>query len=485
VPRYEIESGEIMAKLTLSDVSSGYASEVLINANNALIEAALENTLSRDGTTPNAMSADLDMGTNRIVNLDAPVNSNDAVRLVDINSYLDVTGTGAPSVTGNANKYLGTDGSVISWSFPDAAYVTSTAYGNLAATDVQSALEELDDEKAGIALNNTFTGNNTVGGTFGVTGATTLSSTLAVSGVTTLSGALTMSGKSVYHDNASVAAAAATSDIWTTGNYVTLTGSAVTFTDFADAPQAGVEVELYCNAEHIFTNNANLVIDGGEDFYAQVGDRVRVRARSTTVFDLTPVKAQGTARSQYDSNEVYYETYFDSLDAFTVTETSGGTVTVNLGYLYASSPTASDVAAVTRQYVGNFTNSWYHTRRIKFKMLTGSGAVSIGCGDPSGEWMGLYYNTSTPGWYTQTGTSGTITSTYYGVIGPAVVEIVFTPDTDVKFYLDGALVATHTTNIPSYVTGGNENQILYLYTSYGTSSAACGITHFKYYQDAL
>jgi len=57
-----------MAKLTLSDIS-GSGSTNAINANNALIEAALENTLSRDGTTPNMMDADLDMNSYDINNV--------------------------------------------------------------------------------------------------------------------------------------------------------------------------------------------------------------------------------------------------------------------------------------------------------------------------------------------------------------------------------------------------------------------------------
>lgn len=57
-----------MSKLTLTDVTSGYASTTAINANNTLIEAALENTLSRDGTSPNTMNVDLDMNGHRILN---------------------------------------------------------------------------------------------------------------------------------------------------------------------------------------------------------------------------------------------------------------------------------------------------------------------------------------------------------------------------------------------------------------------------------
>lgn len=57
-----------MAKLSLNNITSGFASNTALNANFDLIEAALENTVSRDGTTPNQMTADLDMNGNRILN---------------------------------------------------------------------------------------------------------------------------------------------------------------------------------------------------------------------------------------------------------------------------------------------------------------------------------------------------------------------------------------------------------------------------------
>ena len=61
-----------MAKLTLTDIAAGYALIATYNANNALIEAALENTVSRDGTSPNTMSAAFDMNSQQIVNLPTP-----------------------------------------------------------------------------------------------------------------------------------------------------------------------------------------------------------------------------------------------------------------------------------------------------------------------------------------------------------------------------------------------------------------------------
>jgi hypothetical protein len=67
-----------MAKLTLTDIAGGYGLVTTYNANNDLIEAALENTLSRDGTSPNSMSADLDMNSNSINNVTDPASAQQA-----------------------------------------------------------------------------------------------------------------------------------------------------------------------------------------------------------------------------------------------------------------------------------------------------------------------------------------------------------------------------------------------------------------------
>lgn len=79
-----------MAKLILSDIqnlSQEDSAVISINTNSAATEVALENTLSRDGTTPNSMNADLDMNSNRILNLPQPVDNTEPVRLVDIQLF--------------------------------------------------------------------------------------------------------------------------------------------------------------------------------------------------------------------------------------------------------------------------------------------------------------------------------------------------------------------------------------------------------------
>lgn len=70
-----------MAKVTLFDLASGSFTVDLLNANFALIETALENTLSRDGTAPNSMSASLDMNSNRILNLPTAATNGEPVTL--------------------------------------------------------------------------------------------------------------------------------------------------------------------------------------------------------------------------------------------------------------------------------------------------------------------------------------------------------------------------------------------------------------------
>jgi hypothetical protein len=59
-----------MAKApSLTTITSGYASNTQLNNNFDAIEAAFENTLSLDGSTPNALNADLDMNSKDILNV--------------------------------------------------------------------------------------------------------------------------------------------------------------------------------------------------------------------------------------------------------------------------------------------------------------------------------------------------------------------------------------------------------------------------------
>lgn len=85
-----------MAKIVLNDAATLADVVSNINSNNATLETAMENTLSRDGTSPNAMAASLDMNSNRILNLPLPLNPNEPARKQDL---ADALGVAFPNIS--------------------------------------------------------------------------------------------------------------------------------------------------------------------------------------------------------------------------------------------------------------------------------------------------------------------------------------------------------------------------------------------------
>lgn len=81
-----------MSKVVLGDVASGFGVTTVVNTNNDLIEAGFDNSLSRNGAVPNQMQANLDMGGKRVINLGAPVNPTDGVRLRDVIDMIAAAG---------------------------------------------------------------------------------------------------------------------------------------------------------------------------------------------------------------------------------------------------------------------------------------------------------------------------------------------------------------------------------------------------------
>jgi hypothetical protein len=92
-----------MTKIVLNDIASltnEQSALTLLNSNSAIIETASDNTLSRDGTAPNHMLADLDMNSNDILNLPEPINPTSPLRLQDLSDFLG-TGTISTGVPAN------------------------------------------------------------------------------------------------------------------------------------------------------------------------------------------------------------------------------------------------------------------------------------------------------------------------------------------------------------------------------------------------
>ena len=91
---------------------------------------------------------------------------------------------------------------------------------------------------------------------------------------------------------ASVAAHATTMDPWNSRETV-LTGSAVTFTDIADADYAGQVAWVYMNAAHVWTDGAVFDVQGGATYTTAIGDWVRINAITVSTFDVTIFPANG------------------------------------------------------------------------------------------------------------------------------------------------------------------------------------------------
>lgn len=86
-----------MSKITLTNLVSLQNETTAVNAinvNNNNIVSAFDNTLSRDGTFPNTMNANIDMNSNQILNLPAPAVSSAPLRLQDLASF-----TGGGTIT--------------------------------------------------------------------------------------------------------------------------------------------------------------------------------------------------------------------------------------------------------------------------------------------------------------------------------------------------------------------------------------------------
>jgi len=87
-------------KLNLQDVTNlqNEATAVsAINLNNTKLEAAIENTISRDGTSPNMMEGQLDMNDNRIINLPNAIDDKDPVTFAQVKNISKITGA-APAI---------------------------------------------------------------------------------------------------------------------------------------------------------------------------------------------------------------------------------------------------------------------------------------------------------------------------------------------------------------------------------------------------
>jgi hypothetical protein len=203
-----------MAKITLSDlvsIQNDLSSVTAVNDNNDTLETAIENTLSRDGTSPNSMGASLDMNGNRILNLPAPTSNLEPMRLVDFTSAAVVHGTSVvtPGTTTSQAivRWGDTGGTTLSNSGATIDNSNNISCANISASLITTTgITDLGN--LSVTGTSSHTGNATFGGTLGVTGVTNLTTDLNVntnkfqvtgaSGNTAIAGTLAVTGVATF-----------------------------------------------------------------------------------------------------------------------------------------------------------------------------------------------------------------------------------------------------------------------------------------------
>ncbi|MFN5251279.1 MAG: carbohydrate-binding protein, partial [Bacteroidota bacterium] len=319
-------------------ITSGYGTVDALNANFNAIEAAFDNTLSRDGDTPNQMSANLDMNGFSILNQANPyvvdglnwrgnwvtatsyktgdiaqTNGIAYICIVAHTSGVFATDlaavrwqvfvqTNLPTQTGNSGRYLSTDGSLASWqpiAVLDGSITTAKLTDNVLSADVAGRAKMADGFVSLVKLDSTARQLDTT--RIDVASAATVT--------------LTTSAPNTRHIN--------------------ITGT-TTITQFTVA--VGVSYFVRFNASLTLTNNANIVTQTGANITTQAGDTCILRATAANVVEvLSYVPAKNA--SQIGTAPTFGARAWVNFD---------GTGTVSIR-------ASGNVSSITDQGTGNYT----------------------------------------------------------------------------------------------------------------------------------
>ena len=136
-----------------------------LNANFTDLEAQIDLLLSRDGEAPNTLIADMDINSQKITNLIDGTDATDAVNVRQLQGLAISSDFPIPSQTGNADRVLQTDGTVVAWG-PLITSFSETYLDDTTAAAVRATLEIGAEGSADTHAVNTG-GVNTLAGAVG------------------------------------------------------------------------------------------------------------------------------------------------------------------------------------------------------------------------------------------------------------------------------------------------------------------------------
>ena len=115
---------------TVSSITTGHASITALNANFTALKEGFDNTLSRDGSSPNTMSADIDLNGNDLNNVAALKNTSGQDIVALTLGYMNTANTAATNAGNSATA---------SASSASSSATSATASGNSATASASSA----------------------------------------------------------------------------------------------------------------------------------------------------------------------------------------------------------------------------------------------------------------------------------------------------------------------------------------------------------
>ena len=132
---------------TVSSITTGHASITALNANFTALKEGFDNTLSRDGSSPNTMSADIDLNGNDLNNVAALKNTSGQDIVALTLGYMNTANTAATNAGNSATA---------SASSASSSATSATASGNSATASASSATGAASSATAAAASLDTF-----------------------------------------------------------------------------------------------------------------------------------------------------------------------------------------------------------------------------------------------------------------------------------------------------------------------------------------